>query len=551
MVHNRTEDMGVNMWFKEMPDLLQREKEILEGKGFYLDEDELINNKVVFYGRAFYTKGYPLKIDYPHGYPSFPPSVYSKVDDSKMLRRHQVKSTKSLCLFGFSSERWRADFTAREVLDEVEELLLKYSPQNYDPEYDGNDYVPEPIIDQVVKNNGDILIPPPFGDFLFDDLKDRQSAQLKYSSITKRGVLISIGESAKRKSINESYKNWFEDATLFNARLYRLSEPPSIEPKKALQDMINNYSYRLPKRGNDFLVLVFNDESGDKDNFRLSWIVMRIIQSEPYWGKCHLVSSHDLAIRTPYGKNLTDKVVTIVGAGSIGSLVATTLGQEGVGTLNLIDSDIYEPANSVRHQVKQYMFGVPKVNALENRIKELSPLTKVESFYWNVGTSNETNQFNKMEEKFWDTDLVIDTTGEHSVSHYLNRLSIKFKTPLIVASVTNGAWSCEIVKVLPEITGCWICWNRKYGNSKPPSSPQGKYQFAPGCSQPTFIGGVSSINIAGGLIAQSAIDILLTGVTNEEEYIVWRARDNKGNRSYEIKSYENQPLNDCVVCFND
>src|SRR5690625_5746279 len=93
-----------SLWYEEMPEVFEREKQILESKGFYLN---LINNRVEFIGRSSVLKEYPLRIIYPNGYPSFPPTVISDVKDDLILVRHQRKLNKVLCCFGFSSERDR------------------------------------------------------------------------------------------------------------------------------------------------------------------------------------------------------------------------------------------------------------------------------------------------------------------------------------------------------------------------------------------------------------------------------------------------------------
>lgn len=123
----------------------------------------------------------------------------------------------------------------------------------------------------------------------------------------------------------------------------------------------------------------------------------------------------------------------------------------------------------------------------------------------------------------------------HSVTYYLNSLCLDIGRHFLVGTVTNSAWSAEVITISPGDTGCWICWNMHYGMIQPPSEPLSEIIFAPGCNQPTFSGGVSNIMIAAGLIAQAAIDVLLQKRLAGQDYLVWHSKNNEGERSYGVE----------------
>src|SRR5699024_2294677 len=143
---------------------------------------------------------------------------------------------------------------------------------------------------------------------------------------------------------------------------------------------------------------------------RMAWIALKILQGNASWVQCFLVSEDDHKIRTPYGALLRDKVVTIVGAGSLGSIVSTTLAQEGVNKFNLFDYDTYEPSNAIRHQVKQHWFGLPKVIGVGNRIRELSPTAKVDEYGVAVGNNKDSELYQKVNGVLVNSDIIVDTT---------------------------------------------------------------------------------------------------------------------------------------------
>lgn len=536
------------LWYEEMPEVFEREKSFLESKGFFLNKHK---NTIEFIGKSSVIKEYPLRIIYPNGYPSFPPTVISDVKDELVLVSHQRKLNKSLCCFGFSSERWRADFTAREVLQEAEELIVNYSPLTIDEESGiYQDLVPEPIVNQYNYADGGILIPPPFGDMALSDLDSVNDAVINYSVRQKRGMLKTITLQNENNIAHFGYKDWFEGSTLYKSKVHKVNSPPPLTTTNIKSWLIENSIHINPSK-NQFVLFVFEDEWGKKGNKRMAWIALKIIQGTPSWIQCYLVSEDDHKIRTPYGSLLRDKVVTIVGSGSLGSIVSTTLAQEGVNKFNLFDYDTYEPSNAIRHQVKQHWFGLPKVIGVGNRIRELAPMATVNVYEVAVGSNKDSKIYQKVNGILANSDIIVDTTGEHSVSHFLNRFCVNNKIPLIVSSVTNGAWSCEVVKYIPNQSGCWGCWNRNHGHQEPPSSPVGEMQFAPGCDQPTFIGGISSVNIAGGLVSQAVMDTLLEVDLDKSHYILWSERDRRGNRNYSVNHLSNPALEDCEVCYEN
>lgn len=539
----------IKLWYEEMPEIFEREKQILESRGFSLNKN---NNSIEFVGNSSILKEYPLKIIYPDGYPSFPPIVISEVQDHLVLIRHQTKLNKVLCCFGFSSERWRADFTAREVLQEAEELITHYSPLTYDQDFVfKGDIVPEPRVNQYDYTTGGLLIPSPFGDLSFEDIDAINEGTIKYpNSKTKRGIFSSIKISGKSLSIDKGYEDWFNNSTIYKSIVYKVDSPPPLTTTNISEWLMENNIRYNPKK-NQFMIFTFEDEWGHKGNKRMAWLAMKIIQGQPSWVRCYLVSNDDISIRTPYGSMLREKSVLIVGVGSLGSIVSTTLAQEGIGRFHLFDYDIYEPSNTIRHQVRQDFFALPKVDVVANRILELMPKADISIYRMAIGSSKDQKVYQKIVEILKSSDVVIDTTGEHSVSHFLNRLCVQYKVPLVIGSVTNGAWSCEVFRYIPNYSGCWGCWNQNYGHMYPPSSPKGEMQFAPGCDQPTFIGGISSINIAGGLVSQAIIDTLLKVNFHDEHYIVWSERNKDGNRQYSVDYLPNPAFEECVVCNDD
>lgn len=99
--------------------------------------------------------------------------------------------------------------------------------------------------------------------------------------------------------------------------------------------------------------------------------------------------------------------VVCVGVGSLGSTVALQLARSGVGHLTLIDPDHLVSANLGRHVLGADDLGLPKVEALQEKIRKDLPTTEVAAF----ATFAEVVMY-KNPEVFDKADLVVVTTAD-------------------------------------------------------------------------------------------------------------------------------------------
>lgn len=99
--------------------------------------------------------------------------------------------------------------------------------------------------------------------------------------------------------------------------------------------------------------------------------------------------------------------VVCVGVGSLGSTVALQLARSGVGHLTLIDPDHLVSANLGRHVLGADDLGLPKAEALQEKIRKDLPTTEVSAF----ATFSEVVMY-KNPEVFEKADLVVVTTAD-------------------------------------------------------------------------------------------------------------------------------------------
>src|SRR5664280_2405779 len=70
--------------------------------------------------------------------------------------------------------------------------------------------------------------------------------------------------------------------------------------------------------------------------------------------------------------------VLIVGVGAVGSALAKHLARLGISPLCLVDHDVVEPGNIVRHELGEPSIGLPKASTLAEHIRREFPLCEAE-----------------------------------------------------------------------------------------------------------------------------------------------------------------------------
>jgi molybdopterin/thiamine biosynthesis adenylyltransferase len=149
-------------------------------------------------------------------------------------------------------------------------------------------------------------------------------------------------------------------------------------------------------------------------------------------------------------RRLKNSRVCVVGAGGLGSPILTQLASMGVGTIRVIDRDVVEISNLQRqHLYGVDVIGVPKVEAAQNRLKQLNPYINVEPIPLSV-------TYNNAENLVQDMDVVIDALDSMRARYAVNRACVKFAKPLVHGAVIMEIGSATTI--IPEKTACIECF---------------------------------------------------------------------------------------------
>jgi molybdopterin/thiamine biosynthesis adenylyltransferase/rhodanese-related sulfurtransferase len=181
--------------------------------------------------------------------------------------------------------------------------------------------------------------------------------------------------------------------------------------------------------------------------------------------------------------------VLVVGAGGLGSPVALYLAAAGVGTLGLVDFDVVDVTNLQRqilHGTKDV--GRPKLVSARERIEDVNPYVRVETFETQLTSSNAL-------EILRDFDVVIDGTDNFPTRYLTNDACVLLGKPNVYGSIFRFEGQASVFATADG--PCYRCLFRE-----PP--PPG---LVPSCAE----GGVLGVlpGLVGTIQATEAIKLLL------------------------------------------
>ncbi|MEM3550874.1 MAG: HesA/MoeB/ThiF family protein [Candidatus Bathyarchaeia archaeon] len=148
-------------------------------------------------------------------------------------------------------------------------------------------------------------------------------------------------------------------------------------------------------------------------------------------------------------KRLLNSKVAVVGLGGLGSASSIYLARAGVGKLRLIDKDKVEIHNLHRQVLYTYKdVGRLKTEAAAERLKELNPYLKVETF-------QETLNLTNAEHLLKGVDCIVDGLDNMQTRYILNRASVKLKIPFIFGAAVGMEGNLSVFN--PPETPCLEC----------------------------------------------------------------------------------------------
>jgi molybdopterin/thiamine biosynthesis adenylyltransferase len=155
-----------------------------------------------------------------------------------------------------------------------------------------------------------------------------------------------------------------------------------------------------------------------------------------------LIGSHNLA-------RLSKKKVGIVGLGSGGGFVALSLAMSGVTHFVLVDDDVLEETNIVRHVADRRYLGQPKAEAVADLILQRNPRAEVEARYGKIEQNMDALD---------DLDILVVGVDGENPKYTLNQACLERNIPAVYAGVYERGEGGDCVVIHPYNGPCYACW---------------------------------------------------------------------------------------------
>lgn len=228
---------------------------------------------------------------------------------------------------------------------------------------------------------------------------------------------------------------------------------------------------------------------------------LRLARTERGWDvKAHYMAIEDAATLTRRAhaahEELSEKRVTIVGLGAVGSVLADLLHRSGVGHLRLVDPDVLLPGNSVRHLCGADLAGYPKAKAVAVSLRRARPWspTEIDAAYDSLATIDEAV------EELANCDLVVDATADSTASRLLAMAARAGAGRAVSVCVLADGYAVRADHWPEPASG---------GLGTPVLPPRTPGSYETGCSSPVSTTPPAAVWEAAALGARHAIQALL------------------------------------------
>lgn len=239
-------------------------------------------------------------------------------------------------------------------------------------------------------------------------------------------------------------------------------------------------------------------------------------------------------------RKLAESHVAIFGCGAIGGDIAIELAMAGVRHFTLIDYDIVEPSDASRHLYFDLAdIGLPKVDSLEKRLKEVDPKVSIEKVFSSIRPEDDIKPV------IYRCDFVVNTMDEPYIGYTsakISRACVKYDKPHYIAGGFDAHLASTGELIIPRITPCAECYARyfkeKLSNWKPAKHPVKERALE--------IGGLSPMSLFSASFASIEIVKYLTEIVDMSSSYRPRGEWLFGNMSLSYLDVTRDP--ECPVC---
>jgi len=150
-------------------------------------------------------------------------------------------------------------------------------------------------------------------------------------------------------------------------------------------------------------------------------------------------------------EKLLNSHVLIIGAGGLGSPVATYLAASGVGTLTICDFDEVELSNLQRQPIhNEARIGINKALSAREDLNRINPDCRVHAITERVDEKS-------IEALISQADVVVDACDNFKTRHLINRAAYRSKTPLVSGAAIHLTGQLSVYRFADNTSPCYAC----------------------------------------------------------------------------------------------
>lgn len=456
---------------------------------------------------------YPLTLRYPDHFPHSPPVVVPR-GVTERWSGHQYGAGGELCL-EFGPDNWHRDLTGAEMLSSAHRLLTG----------------------EEAFQGGDADVASRHRSSLGQTLRSQSNRFFIPFAAQGRLTLLRVGASLPATVIPVFRKG----RTTFFLKTFGSEERQWVgDPPESLAEITFDLTCRIVRVAE----LERLPKLGESVQFSAEWLqrgqdlegvqVLLVLQGSKYFA--FDLSSKGRATRSTVlleeeeekrlgdeMSNLGEKSVSIVGSGSLGSKIASTLARYGIRNFVLVDDDVFFPENIVRNDLDWRDVGQHKADAVADRIGLIQSGAQVRVFRRSLGGQEASSDVEAVISALATTDLLIDATAESSAFNYLCAVQEFARKPLLWGEVFGGGFGGLIARSRPGIDpdastmrNRVLAWCHEHGRTIPPA--QGRYEST---GKAPEIAGDGEVSVIAGQLSLMAIDAMIPRVPSAYPYAAY------------------------------
>lgn len=449
---------------------------------------------------------FPITLRYPDMFPDLPPSVFPRGDKTRWSD-HQFGAGGELCT-EHGPDNWTPDLFGLDLLKSTYKLLSTQNPASGMPGLVASRHI-ETVGSGIRNLHYRFLTTQAFASLLAE-IPDKTVQEATMIGMQHAKGMVHVIRSVVRSDgttwTDDSIPQTLADEGQKTACLvYRLPSASAFPATKDLAAFKSDCAASgLTFDGDPEILLVRDSE------------VQHFITWEKHNGvyPMAVIPAQELHQRLdPAHESLRLRSVAIVGCGSLGSKVATSLARSGVSKFVLVDDDLLLQDNFVRNDLDWRDVGSHKTDALKRRLDLVNPNADVTVWRQRLGGQMANASAETMSNLIGSCDLIVDATADPNVLGLMSAIARAKKKPVLWAEVFGGGIGGLIARCRPGIEPAPQYMRRAvenwFGDQGGELPARSRRRYETGETGPPLIADDADVSAIAAHAARFALDILL------------------------------------------